>query len=320
MPRFRNFKPLACHFLGVGFSKRWLLTPSGGAVIAEEAFAVRYKGPALQAGEMDVRDLAPALLAMAEVFQETHAMLNPTSPQISLQIRAASRGSVVVDLVIHLPDAIAALALPAPEMVKQVLEGFKALFELVKMMRGRKAEDIEQRLSPGEVNFIDKETSLSVRAGIFELSKNAKVRKQMSRVVEPVRREGIEQLEVLSGGRLLVKVNKQDAPYFDPPAPAPALPPTSTEEERLVTLESVEFKEGNRWDLTDGNASFSAKIADESFLSEVDAGEAFRKGDQLRCRVLIEQSVDGKGQLHASYTVTQVFQHVRRPEQDSLWS
>jgi hypothetical protein len=39
-------------------------------------FHIIYDGPALSSNEMDVKDLAPSLIALAEVFEEANENLN----------------------------------------------------------------------------------------------------------------------------------------------------------------------------------------------------------------------------------------------------
>ena len=42
----------------------------------EEKFSIKYEGSALANHEMNVKDLAPALLAAGELFEEINAILN----------------------------------------------------------------------------------------------------------------------------------------------------------------------------------------------------------------------------------------------------
>jgi hypothetical protein len=56
--------------------------------VAELVFDLQYDGPALQTHEMDVRDLAPALLATAELFQEMNRVAHPTDPEVSVNVGA----------------------------------------------------------------------------------------------------------------------------------------------------------------------------------------------------------------------------------------
>jgi hypothetical protein len=65
-----------------------------------------------------------------------------------------------------------------------------------------------------------------------------------------------------------------------------------TQEVNLVlSIDSVAFREGNKWRLSDGDTTFWADIDDEAWLARVKHGRvSFRSGDMLRCRVEITQS------------------------------
>ena len=50
---------------------------------------------------MPVRDLAPALLALGEIFSESGKLLYPDRPPVSLNIRATDEGSFLVQLLLE---------------------------------------------------------------------------------------------------------------------------------------------------------------------------------------------------------------------------
>ena len=69
--------------------------------MAVAEFDVSYDGPALATAEMAVRDLAPALLALGELFHDASRITYPERPPVALKIRATSEGSFVVDLILE---------------------------------------------------------------------------------------------------------------------------------------------------------------------------------------------------------------------------
>ena len=63
------------------------------------SFQVSYDGPALESGRMDVRDLAPALLAVGELCQTSNHVLNGDRAKVAVNLSAEfQRGSFQVDL------------------------------------------------------------------------------------------------------------------------------------------------------------------------------------------------------------------------------
>ena len=69
--------------------------------MSTETFTIAYDGVALRDGAMDVRDLAPALLALGQLMDAANANLNGSAAHIQLQVKATEKGSfkIAFDLV-----------------------------------------------------------------------------------------------------------------------------------------------------------------------------------------------------------------------------
>jgi hypothetical protein len=71
-----------------------------------------FDGPAVDKGEIDVQDLAPALLAVGELVQAANYEINGNKSQISVRVKATAEGSFEVDLA----------------LIQSIIESTKALF------------------------------------------------------------------------------------------------------------------------------------------------------------------------------------------------
>src|SRR5687767_5495741 len=79
----------------------------GGSDTEPERVSVRYVGPALEANSMDVRQLAPSLLALADLFAIAHSVAGPTlTPPPALEVTAQRGGSFIVDLWLAAQDRV----------------------------------------------------------------------------------------------------------------------------------------------------------------------------------------------------------------------
>ena len=78
------------------------------------------------------------------------------------------------------------------------------------------------------------------------------------------------------------------------------------------------FVSGNKWRLTDGDATFHAAIADLNFLNKVDRGEEeFSRTDILRVELRTTQWRTDSG-LRTEHTVERVIEHIRGPREVPL--
>ncbi|MFH1620779.1 MAG: hypothetical protein ABIB04_01705 [Patescibacteria group bacterium] len=62
----------------------------------DNSFRISYDGPALASHEMDVRELAPALLAIGGIFEEANKELNGERVKVAVNMKAVEPGSVEV--------------------------------------------------------------------------------------------------------------------------------------------------------------------------------------------------------------------------------
>lgn len=87
-------------------------------------------------------------------------------------------------------------------------------------------------------------------------------------------------------------------------------------EKAALQIESLTFKDGDKWCVHDGNASFRTTIDDAEFLDKIGAGVGFSKGDLLVVDLgRIQRVVDRR--LVSEYRVVKVREH-RPSSQGSL--
>lgn len=286
--------------------------------MAETEFDLAYEGEALADGRMPVRDLAPALLALGEIFAEASPLLAPGRPPAALEIKATREGSFIVHLLLggwdSVTDIFSSEDATALVNLKEAIVGVGGVFAIGKWLHGKSTQRTEQGPEPGEITLIvDDETKLTVRTEAWDLYQNIDVRKRTRQVVEPLSRPGVDALSFEVEKQVTVRVDKSEAEAFELPV-GPPEPLGEQELELVLSIVAVAFKGDNKWRFTDGQQTFYALIRDEAFLQRVDQGEPFRSGDMLRCRLRITQARDVEG-LHAEYEVIEVLEHIPRQTQ-----
>lgn len=267
----------------------------------ETTFALAYDGPALADGRMEVRDLAPALLSLADLFRQANAVTFPEAPPVTLEIRAQDRGSFVVDLALVQPEFVdeairwlTSQQVTALLHLRELVIGGGAVvggvFWLIKKARGRRITDRDSSdAGMVRIHFSDGEM-LEVPWDVLTLYDKVTIRRRAREVVEPVRREGIEAVRFYreEDREVTFEATSDDVDAFEVVEQEERL--LEQETEMVASIASAAFVEGNKWRLSDGERSFWAAIEDPGFLDRIDAGEPFRKGDMLRCRMRVEQN------------------------------
>jgi hypothetical protein len=294
--------------------------------MSEAQFTLVFRGPAVENGEIDVQDLAPALLAIGELLQAANDTINGQASKVAVKVRATAEGSFEVDLSlwqqviesiftyaqdhkdgISAANELADLVLKAGGVVvgtAGTLGG--GLFAMLKWLRGRKPEKIEEKA--GSVTLQIGDSYFITDSRTIMLAENIAVRNQAKRLVSALQKDGIDSISARRDGREEVTIEKRDVSSFDIPESDEE---EITDETRRMTLQiiSLSFKEENKWRLTDGGEPFTASIEDTDFLNKISKNEiSFGKDDYLVCEVRERQVSTSKG-LKKERTIVKVIEH-----------
>jgi hypothetical protein len=280
-------------------------------------FKVSYDGNALREHRMDVRDLAPALLSLGQLFDEANRVLNGEKIFVNLQIKAQEAGSF--EILLHLQQSFAGqishfltgdFVTSVLNLKELVLGGGvgSGLLWLIRKLKGGKPTKITD-LKNGMVRIEYAGESFDVPVKLLRLYQDISVRKATEEILKPLYREGIDVFQVKDNTKVIETIKKEDINYFILP---------ELEDEKLLVSENeaaysiiaLAFKDDNKWRLYDGNSTINVTITDENFQKRVDQNIiSFSKGDILRCKVRTTQWRTQNG-LKTEYEVFEVTEHL----------
>ncbi len=286
-------------------------------------FSVKYDGPALVSHQMDVRDLAPALIALSDLLQESNRVLYPDSAEVRVNVNGSFKGgSFGVDLVAlqSIKDQIVSI-FAGPESTAAAnlfailsgvgILGAGGLIGLLKWLRGRKPSliRIEGDKTVFELRLTETVETFEVDLAAGKLYQSRVVRQALAKVVKPLEVEGIEVFACGRDDQTETAVTQDEVDFFTMAAAGADIVSETLMESVLLQIESAVFKDGNKWRFNDGSNSFHAEITDEAFRTRVDSGEErFGKGDILVVDLRRIQSISDNG-LKSEYVIERVMQH-----------
>jgi len=278
---------------------------------------ITFDGAALESHEMDARDLAPALLAMAELLEASVATLYGDSATAQVNVKGSFKTgsfnidfSTIVDFATTVKDFFSGSTATAAASAITItgLLGFsfkKGFAHVLKWSRGRKITKIEA-LNNGKVNLFVNDEWIEVEEKVLDLLKSIPVRKAFDKLTAPLDREGIDIFSIGNDAEVFFLAEKQDRASFLLPDSEDAIENRFTMGYSIV---SPSFKEDNKWRLSDGNNVISVKVLDNAFLKKIaDCEIAFSKGDFLLCHVLARQWQTATG-AKTEYEVLEVIQY-----------
>lgn len=300
---------------------------------------IAYSGSAIVDGEMDVRELAPALIAFSDLVSSINKVLDGTKEiKVMLNQNSIRRGSFDITFILNeslLEQArlfLEGTRDTALDDIMRILgygvvgaESFQGIFWLIKRIRSKikaikhkEKEKVEISMVDGSVIETDEKT--------LKVFLDVECRLNIERVIKPVTEIGIESFELRNPDERddntpLVAVHKGDVELFRAPEAAENKMeelPVPVQQELLVKIVSVNFELG-KWRFSDNsNPAFWATIADKDFIKRVENREiAFSSGDMLRIKYRHVQSIKN-GTLSSEYIVDKVVEYKEAPKQIKL--
>jgi hypothetical protein len=288
--------------------------------VGEHTFYIVYDGPALEASEMDVRQLAPALHAIGDLLEAANRVANGKAFKTQVKVKGSFKtGCFGIDFVycqnllesfvgLFTSDYITA-TLNLAGTVGLVGGGGYNLIKFIKWLRGRQIRRVIE-LDGGKVRIEVDDDHIELERAVIELFKDIEVRKALDAVVKvPLETDGIDSFGTGKDKDSVEFIRKEEAIYFA----APDLPDELISEstyETVVKVVNVAFQEENMWRLAEGQNIFYAKIEDQSFIHDVQANErAFAKDDLFFVTLRKKQFLGEKGNVKTDYAVVKVNDH-----------
>lgn len=309
-------------------------------------FKISYDGQSMRTGIMDVRDLAPSLLAVGDLLQEINRTVNGPESEVKLFVRADIRhGSFTVDLVAvqsFLEKAKTILSLAgdgaknATELAKlgglvgsTGKQSFLGLLSLKKWLAGRQPEQqVPQK--GGRVKLsIGVETEFT-REDVLALLDNKTVMRAVDRITAPLDQQGIDVFKVLDPktDKVVEELGKEDRPNLRSAPVADMSESNADRDDAMVSHRTTilriikpSFRRGNKYQVAEGDVEFAVDIEDDDFLARVENDE-IRFCAHGRLRVLLRQEIiSGEDKDRVAHSVEKVLDYIEpasKPTQPSL--
>lgn len=291
-----------------------------GHLVATQDFTVKFDGPAVESGRMPVRDLAPALLALGELFDVAREVAEPDSPALTLEVRSFERGSFQNLLGLSYDAAVNLLVSDPVGAVLNVFtlvtHGKTGVLAMYRALRGKRIVRTEPTESPGIflVHNYDGQAIVAPGATI-NIYQDPRTPAVASGIVKPLREPGVEELLVRGAEEpLIIKKDEVDAIPKDQEqdAPEPEVLADSTRTTLLsIILAPLQDPGRLKWRFTEGHADLWARVTDTKFIRGMETRkEHLNVGDRLKCRLRQIQQDDPEKGLQVEYEVIEVIDHL----------
>lgn len=294
-------------------------------------FEIAYEGPAVDDGIMDVRELAPALLSLGNLIENSNLIVGSPDIKVKVVVRSSfKKGSfqVALELICNLAEQVRMfLDLKNAELFSEkllALIGFTSvtglsLITFIKWLKGRDIKSatvlengnvrIELEGDNGKFDWVE------VDEKVIRLYRDRTARENLKGILTPLERGGINSFSIKKDKDTIERISKQEVSFYDVPEPSEEQQSNVFSRKTFVNLIEVAFEEGLKWRLSDGENKFYATIVDENFLAQMENDKTFAKGDVLEVELETTQTATQKGGIKNEHRVLKVINHLSKPRQ-----
>lgn len=301
-------------------------------------FKIGFDGPSVENGEIDVADLAPALLALGELFSAANQALNKDRAEAKLRMRASEKGSFdallsldvsfvtdLLDVIAANPDRVTAADQLLDLLIKgggSIATGSVGLFGALRFLKGKRPDKTEKNEN-GTTSITVGPATIVVDQKTVVLLEDYRTREATEKFVgTALNAKGINKVsfdEEPDGTPELVLTRDDIAAVKVPEPEDDEKTESTTKREALLKIVSAQFAEGYLWRFTDGTNTFTASMEDQEFLNRLDHSEVvLSKNDTLRCEIEETQTLAGS-KLKTDAKILEVKEHISGARQLKLF-
>lgn len=302
---------------------------------------IRYDGPALAGHEMDVQDLAPALLALADIIQITNKKFNGDDASIKVLVNAdVEQRCFMIDISLVQSFLDQAKVFLGTDHVKTAADiaqwigiiggGGTGLFNFIKFLSGRKKTDPPLQIKSdgdGNVTVSGNGNTITVSRAVYQLALDPKLVEKAKVVMRPLEKDGYETLSFLENGDEVFEVESAEVGDILslPSAPLSEIPTESTSQIRgQVRIKSAQYEGGAQWGFLWNGRSINAEMIDKAadWVKEFQDNRVSALPHSILDVSMLEVAqLDAQGMIvgKPSYRVTEVHGVTPPPSQSNLF-
>ncbi|HEY0832870.1 MAG TPA: hypothetical protein VGE72_03075 [Azospirillum sp.] len=305
-------------------------------------FEVAFDGPALASHEIDVQDLAPALLGLSDLIKAANAEFNGERSAVKLLARADADQhcfNIGLEVVQSTYDAIKGfLGYDGIKTAKELLEwlglvfpsGALGLITYWRVKNGRKVKSVAKIESADRVGFVAVQFNGSaekheVHNHIYNMGENKSVADAAEKTFRPLDSTGVDKVTIRVDGRVASEIDHSDLIPVKRSYDSVRFKgdEQSTEPQTIIShlrvYAPVFDPKADNWRFVYGGKPIYADISETNIAKDAIRRGGASVGDTYKVKLEITEYVTAKNQFKNSYKIKEVLSFEASPYQMGMF-
>lgn len=282
---------------------------------------IAYEGRALASHSMDVEQLAPALLAVGQLFAEANHVLNEGRTKVNVRVRSDfEHGCFLANLDIvfswaqQIADLVSGDGTISAAKVAAILGigiggGGGSLIWYLKAKGKKPVKSVSERDKLGnvQIEFEGDHNHVEIHHHVHDLSTNQKILNAAEKIMDPTQSAGVDYVEFRRNGEAISTINKDEAREIMEGIELErgGLPPQVIQA-RLTTHRPALDTSTKKWRFWHGDRSISVDISETSIAKNALARGFVSPSDTYLVDLEITERMTSTGNYVNEYKVLKV--------------
>lgn len=283
-----------------------------------QSMEIKFDG---QSHQVDANTLINALIHYQNLINITNQSYGQGEREVKMRVNAIKEGSFVIDISIQ--ETLCTLF--SGEGIAYLAGLVTIVSGVVKLYKNFKGKPIAEK-EQGSLT-INKDTVISKQ--IVNVYNQPITREAISKSIETASEDdNVEGLTISFGEKTNKDIDStsfkreefKEYIYTDFDTEVNLPEERALEEEAALTITSLSFEGKSKWRFVYNGFPISMYVKDDALTKAINKGERFGKGDALRVRLRIIQKYneDFHTYVNYSYSIKEVFEHIKAPAQSKL--
>lgn len=288
---------------------------------SKETMKIIFDG---QTHQIDANTLINFLIHYKTVVDATNSEIGDGTKKIIIKVNSLEKGSFIIDIELVEGFLDALFSKETIGYLGNIAAIVSGIFVIYKKKKGApvEKEDIYSKLIIKE-----SDSSIIINDSTIKIYNQPVVREAISKSIETADKDpSVEGLRIENKKGNAVSIRKEDFKdlIYDDFSSEISSPTERIviDDDAMLGITKLSFEKGFKWGFIYNGFNISITVKDDELMRHIDNGASFAKGDHIKVKLKILQSLNTEFNVYENktFTILEFHEHIQNPSQNKMFT